>query len=908
MWWRKGRRERKEPTPAPTDPFVGRDRELARLQELVSLAAQGTPVALLIEGVPGMGKKVLLEEARKRATRQLPGAKFVNVYCYQATGSQDPFGPLAEALQLLAQEEKRDRAREAMGIIKEFGPDLLELVPVLGRTLSMAARIGGGIAGRVLSRQDPEMQARWENLPVQFERTLLELATRHELLALVIEDAQWIDGRSVEVLRRLSRKRDGGKAAIALLLALSPVPDDHPLREFQRESPGAVESMELGPLTEEEIAACVLARYGLPLSPILPSWLLARTEGKPLYVTEYLDLLEEDGVIKVTDGRPELVGDLSLAERRLPRDVADVLRQRIGRLDVEARKLLQLAAIHGQQFLSSTLAELRDEQELDLVARLEEVERQHRLVSFTSVERWGTKGSALYSFESRIQPTLYESVSRYRRLVLHRGIAQSLERFVATGDGGGQPPRKWVLEIARHYGEAEEPLLAARNYLLAAQSAFGDGGFREVVSICHEALAWVRNLPEGTEEHDRLRAEVIRLLLDARETAWLPHEDPDELRILLGLSEEAERAASTTGDLRLLAQVRYARAKLVLGTGRLEEALELFEEARSLAEQAGDALGQLIIMCDLGHHLDSADLAAGSAMLRRAYDLYRTGAVVAADWLEEKLLARHRSRLKGLIGVAEFDLGHYGDADRWLEDCVGELRGQGEREGLAWAQNFAAQLHIATGRYEEAVAELDEAIELAEGSTGASYQRSLLGKLYLEWDGHMAEATRVFEEVWETIPAGGLHHSVAPLVRNARAEFLIGREGPSDIGEARRLLELTVVEADQIGFQRTLISALSLLSRLALQQGQVTEALDWSSRSIETLELKKWFTPTVRTEEILFVHGLALRAAGREEEAMDFMRRALDVLEGKAESIPEPEIRTKYLERVPLSRRIARGG
>src|SRR5438093_11165627 len=147
MWWRRARGERRPPPPPAAGTFVGREQELDRLRTFLTAAATGTAAIVLVEGIVGIGKEALLDEARSRTEQQLPEAKFIRVYCYEATGSQDPFGPLAEVLQVLAQEQKRDLARDALSIIKEYGPDLLELVPVLGSSLSTAARIGGGIVG-----------------------------------------------------------------------------------------------------------------------------------------------------------------------------------------------------------------------------------------------------------------------------------------------------------------------------------------------------------------------------------------------------------------------------------------------------------------------------------------------------------------------------------------------------------------------------------------------------------------------------------------------------------------------------------------------------------------------------------------------------------------------------------------
>jgi tetratricopeptide (TPR) repeat protein len=895
--WQRARAE--EPPPVASRVFVGREEEVALLQQNIEAAALGRLGIVLLEGVQGMGKEALLGALLSRVRQERPEAHAVEVYCYQATGSQDPFGPLAESLQLLAQHEKRDLAREAMAIIREHGTDLLALVPGIGPSLTIAAKVGMGMVGRALSRD--EARARWEHLPSQFEQTLAVLASQFRPLVLVIKEAQWIDERSVQVLHRLARRP--GESRLVVVCSATPLSEDHLLRALERE--GLAVARELGPLGVQDVERYVLARYGLPLSADLAGWLHAWSEGKPLYVEEYLDLLEEEGVIRMRDGRPELAGELSLVQRRLPQDVADVLRQRIGRLDGDERKLMQLAAIHGQQFLSATLADLRGEEELEVVARLEEIEREHRLVSFSSVERSADKRSALYAFDSGIQPTLYETVSRYRRMVLHRGVGESLERFLEGEGVKDQPPRKWVLEIARHYRDAEEPLPAARRYLQAAQSAYGVGGFKEAADICREALVLLRNLPEGVEGHDRLRAEVIQLLLDASADAWQPGDQPDHGVELVTLADEAEAAASRVGDLRLQAHVRYARGRIVFWIGRLRDALAVLQEALSIAEQSGDGLTQVMVMSDLGHHLNSLDLAAGSEMLRRAHDLYAGGKFVVDDWWEEQLLRRHGSRLKGRIGVAEFDQGHYGEAERWLTEAISEFREIGVREELEWFLNFGGQLWTASGRFEQAKEALEEAVSMSRpsGSAASSYHLALLGRAYLEWDGRVSDAEQPVAEAFATVP-GSEVNDIALLVRNVRAEYLLARGNDDDVLEALTLLERVVEEGDSMGSDRAAIAARSLLARAALHRGDLERASQVSTQAVETLSAKRWFVPTVRTEEVLFAHHTVLAAIGRTTEAEAHLRHAAHVLKAKAQSISQAYDRRAFLERVALSRQI----
>ena len=74
MWGRKRRRDRQEPPAVLARTFVGRERELGRLLELLAVAARGSPAACSIEGEPGMGKEALLE-ALRRALALYPDRK-----------------------------------------------------------------------------------------------------------------------------------------------------------------------------------------------------------------------------------------------------------------------------------------------------------------------------------------------------------------------------------------------------------------------------------------------------------------------------------------------------------------------------------------------------------------------------------------------------------------------------------------------------------------------------------------------------------------------------------------------------------------------------------------------------------------------------------------------------------------
>jgi hypothetical protein len=83
----------------------------------------------------------------------------------------------------------------------------------------------------------------------------------------------------------------------------------------------------------------------------------------------------------------------------------------------------------------------------------------------------------------------------------------------------------------------------------------------------------------------------------------------------------------------------------------------------------------------------------------------------------------------------------------------------------------------------------------------------------------------------------------------------------------------------------------------------VQEAVPLSTAAVEELERRGGAVPATRSEEILHAHALVLAAAGS-AEAEAFARKAADFVRAKANSIPDPEQRRSFVERVRLSREI----
>lgn len=191
-------------------PMAGRAADLARLEGLVDAARAGTGQLVVVRGAVGLGKSRLLAEL----ARLLDARGFVT-----ARGEGQPFGtPTSYAAwhpvwqNLLRVPGRASTAEQVARItrrVRKLDPSVLQRVPLLG------AALGVPIADNELTaRLDPKLRkASLESLLV----TLLErLAESGPPLAILLDDAQWLDPLSVDLLGAIARSVTGRPVLIVL--------------------------------------------------------------------------------------------------------------------------------------------------------------------------------------------------------------------------------------------------------------------------------------------------------------------------------------------------------------------------------------------------------------------------------------------------------------------------------------------------------------------------------------------------------------------------------------------------------------------------------------------------------------------------------------------------------------------
>jgi tetratricopeptide (TPR) repeat protein len=870
--------------------FVGREPELEQLLGALRSAVTGKGSTIFLSGEAGLGKQTLLDEVARRAEGdpELAAIAFVTGTCQREHEGQNPYEPFAEILVSLVATGPVEKAKHALiEVLKEMAPDWLGMIPVVG------AGVGAGVKTALRVREvyrgeaDEERERLAQDRAAQF---LAALGSRLERgpVALVIAHAQWIDGPSASLLERVARFAADHPVLVVVVSRPDRVGPDQVLRVVEDELviDDLASRIDLTGLDDAGVGEFVRALRGRGLAPDVAGWLREFTAGNPMFVAHLVPVLEESGILVARgdvyafDGDASVEGGvLSLAGRlagvALPPSVTRAVERRLAELAGDDRELLEIASVEGRRFLSSTLVQVAELEERELLKTLGEVEKLHGMIRAQPVVQ---RRRYAYEFTNLLlQQQMYAGLSEPQRVDYHCAVAEAL---VATfGEGA---PRPVLLDVARHFEEGCDPGAAARYLLPAAESALLDGASPQAAALCVRGLTLAREADD--RELDRTRAELVQLLVSASDISWTGEID------LEALLAEGKAAAARCGDDELQARLLHAEGNLIFWTRDVRESRQTLEAALELArkaEQAGSEgalLTVLAIMIDLGNAIDVDSIDEGLAMLREAHELYVSRLQAQGD--PDPALARLGLRLEGFMGVGEFDRGNLGEARRLLDHSIEGLDAIGVRSDLPRFLNYRAQVALARGDFAAAEADLRQALDGAEPGVWAFYNTAMIGKVFLDAERY-DEAGSLIRAGWSDLQAAW-RPSLGLVGRAYLVEFLL-RTGSSaaEVEEAAPLVDDEVRDATDGKFEYFVVWGESLAAELALRRGDPAAAVEHGRRSVELLD-RSGDHPIVRSEEVLWRYARCLTAAGL-PEADELRKRARAVVARKAATLPEED-------------------
>jgi DNA-binding SARP family transcriptional activator/tetratricopeptide (TPR) repeat protein len=624
-------------------PLVGRELEVARLSAAYRLARQGRCHVVLLQGEAGIGKTRLADEFLAWASMQ--GADVLRGRAFEA-GGRLPFQPLVDTLRPRLERENAPEDLLSDVWLAELGrllPELRDrypdLPPPAGDDAAARARLYEAIArlGQAFAERAP--------------------------LVLFVDDIQWADTASLDVLRYATGRWAQTQANVLVLLAvraeaLAVTPQlSEWLTGLGRDI--QVIRLDLQALPAED--TFLFVRLLGVQEPRFATWLHEETGGEPFFLVEMVKALLERGVLtaestNAQEARLTLVAPMAADFWRglLPPGVRDVVRARLSWLSPAAQTLLTAGAVLGQAVSLVRIARVANLSDDAALLALEECMRSRLLREETQADQ------ARYLFaHDKIRQVAYADISHARQQLLHRRALEVLQEAGARpaelaqhAEAAGLLERALDLNVAA--GDEARMLLAASDAAARYQAAMilaqrlGRADIvPELHARCGQALASITAWSDARRELEsslsgltaERRAEVLvelamacHWLLDvpstrryAAEALHLAEElQRDDLAagaigaFAFADSSDGELAASLEGynaafvragdrPVALLAPAAEMSALILYWRGRYEESVSAGESAVSLAQGVHDPSNVVRALGDLGMAQGASD-------------------------------------------------------------------------------------------------------------------------------------------------------------------------------------------------------------------------------------------------------------------------------------------------------------
>jgi predicted ATPase len=613
----------------PATTFVGREQELRQLQQFLDQATTSRTQVAFISGDAGAGKSALVAEFMRRAQAADSTVVAVLGECNAQTGIGDPYLPLRQVLTALTtdkDEGKPTAGPKNLGPLKEFvrvasetlitvGPDLIgifvpgaALVGKIATTAATKGKLADRLAERIGKTDKPAAAPSMLNTTLDqamiFEQytAVLKALAQERTLVLVLDDLQWADAGSLNLLFHLAREL---KDSRVLLLgtyrsddvALGRGGERHPLEpilnELMRYNGNIV--IDLAQTREEEGRAFVDALIDAQpngLDKAFRQQVFARTDGQALFTVELLRYLEERGAL-VKDAEGRLCAGPALNWDELPARIEGVIGERLARLTTDLRETLTIASVMGVDFVAQVIAMVQKTNERDLIRMLSrELDKRYRLVNEEGETRIGKQFLTRYRFTHALfQYYLYNDLSAAERRLMQGDVADALESLY-TGNTD-----EIAVQLAWHYADAGDDTKASEYEIRAADASARMLAFPAAREHYQRALALLAKQGEGAEV-SRVRIDTTIKYVSVAMTTEAPAQ-------LLARLQDAEALANALpSPMDMADRSRLAHLNLRLGyvyfmlndTAMASHYLQpLLQEAKTLGDMGfyADAARQL---------------------------------------------------------------------------------------------------------------------------------------------------------------------------------------------------------------------------------------------------------------------------------------------------------------------------
>ncbi len=515
---------------------IGREKEMEILKSAFQAVLAGKKQIIFVKGPAGIGKTLLIQEIEQYVYRYngifITGKFNLLQQSIPYTGILQAFGQLARHLSIRRDHELDDWQKKIDSVLGNQGYEIIELVPEFTKILGPKTPVSeqGGYEAR-------------NRFYLMVENLLSVFAKKKHPLVLFLDDLQWADPSSLEIVKQIMSSSVIESMYILGAFRDNEVDAEHPLQamiELLKKEDAAYQSIGIAPLDLSDISKLIaecLDCSGDNARP-LAQWIHTRSLGNPFYSKELLSALNDQK--KLVYDIPKRMWKWDLREIQvlsLPDSITKLLAKKIQGLSPYTRTVLMLAACIGNVFELSTLTIVCEGPSKDILASLKEsVEAGLILLMddiFNSVSENEIKVKEnIYKFvHDRIHSAAYNLMPRDQKPEIHLQTGRLLLRKLPDWKRDDR-----IFDIVNHLNKGRSLLLygpeqkeLARYNLMAGQKAKTSAAFDQAYTYYKIGINLLESASDQNQEnkqydtnHWKESYELTHTLyLGAIETAYL---------------------------------------------------------------------------------------------------------------------------------------------------------------------------------------------------------------------------------------------------------------------------------------------------------------------------------------------------------------------------------------------------
>lgn len=784
--------------------FVDRDDILRELEHHMKKVLEGNGRFILLKGEAGVGKTRIAEEFINRLKKK--GFEILKGRClyYEST---DPYLSFFEALGDYLTEEEED------------GESVSTMITGAAASSSSSSRTPLSLIGTNEQEdqdvsKDVSLSDRREMMFNRITDIIMDLSEKNPVL-LFMDDLQWIDESSSQLLHHLSRHISDNR--VMILGAYRPeelrykneeLPLETTLNRMKEER--LVNTIDVPRLDYHSITKMIknqTQREDFPESFI---WTLYReSEGNPYYVVEILNSMVNEGVINpysYTWNPEEELSNISI-----PSSIKDITQRKIEKLNKDERKVLMYASLLGTEFNFEVLERVMNIDVIELLDIIDSLVEQGIINEVTDSDE------ELYKFNHlQTRTTIYENMGKSRKRVSHRQVSNVIENMYSD------EIEDHYYELSRHFYEGKLYDKAYEYSKKAGEKAIKSLDIPTALDHFEKALKSLEKAKDIEDKNEK-KAYILKMLgeynayaskLDRSLNYWETLKDLSEsekdkklktealyqIGNIYKDKEEYDRARDNYNkSLNISNELDYtegiARANMGLGyihwrEGDLEKAVDNYETAIEKSQEVGNEYIRSNSNVEIGNvyaHKGESDTAIdyykeglsyfekteSHNELARIYNnigdqyMKKDELDTAIDYFKKEIESAKLVGNKRWVGWGSFNMSealvkanNIEKAKHHIKRAEDIMKSLDERIGIAAVYHVEGLIKRKEGNFEEAIDLIEEGLEMNEELDvpfNIAQFKYDLGLIYKDMDEN-EKAKKYLKESRETFTELGAEH------------------------------------------------------------------------------------------------------------------------------------------------------